>query len=115
MALEDLVRQHDRQTEVRTDAADDSARRAGSLISRVAELTGQTLPDRAEPDGGLPGEDEPQYCADGYRRRSPVQPYCTAEDYDTRRLRRLVAYAVVAALAVLLVIALARAGLLRLR
>ena len=54
-------------------------------------------------------------CADGYVRRSPVQVYMTAEDYSRRRIRKAIIIAVGVCLAILLVMALAKTGLLRLR
>ncbi len=53
------------------------------------------------------------FCADGYVRRSPVQPYAEAADYRKRRIRSAVTTAAVICLAVLLIVALVRARVLR--
>ena len=57
--------------------------------------------------------DTPEVFADGYVRRSPVQPYLTAADYRSRMIRRAVGIALGLCAAVLLVVALLRAKLLR--
>ena len=69
-------------------------------------------PRRTPPEAEFRTEQEPVVCADGYVRRSPVQPYRRG---DTRgRRRRIVVWVLAAVLIVLLAAALWRGGLLSL-
>lgn len=111
MALEELLRQQDqtpadRASEVRTET-----KGRETLIRRVDRMMGMTVEGASLPEDT--GGEEPPRCGDGYIRRSPVQPYRVAEDYHMRLVRKAVLIVVGAFLAVLLVIALIRAGLLR--
>lgn len=99
-------------------------RRGTSLIGEISRLTGKTnrmMEDTAQrigrqyaarqpetleeddmqDDSGLPAQ--PTVCADGYVRRSPVQPLYTPPDYFRRLVRRAAGIAVLVlfALAVL--------------
>lgn len=56
---------------------------------------------------------EPVVCADGYVRRTPVQPYRTPVGYHRRRLRRKIRMAVLAVLLAAVIAAIVRSGLLR--
>lgn len=69
-------------------------------------------PHRTPPEADIRAEQEMVVCADGYVRRSPVQPY---RQGDMRgRRRRIVLWVLTAALIVLLAAALWRGGLLSL-
>ena len=56
---------------------------------------------------------EPAVCADGYVRRTPIQPYRTPVGYHRRRLRRKLRVAVLAVLLAVVIAAIVRSGLLR--
>ena len=115
MAWEDLLKLHEKQEDGLSQAFDDDPRDKGSLIRQAAAMIGQTEAE-ADADGTEEGEaEEPVTYADGYVRRSPEQVYLTAEDYDRRRIRKAIVIAVAAGLVILLVLALTRTGLLRLR
>ncbi len=116
MAWEELLRQHDRSETARPDAEADAGQRGGGLIRRAGELIGQTDAEAAD-DRADEREDDVEIppCADGYVRKSPVQAYCTAEDYNSRRIRKAILIAVGVCFVVLLGYALVRAGLLRFR
>lgn len=113
MAWEELLRLHDTREDDAQLSEGGEARDARSLIRRVSELAGQ--PDGAESAAPEDGGASPVYCADGYLRRSPVQPYHTAEGYESRRTRRIVLAALGVCLAALLAYALIRAGIFRFR
>ena len=110
MALEELLRQRDKgeeQAAVRTEARD-----KGSLIRQAGEMFSLREEDFPLPEEGrAPGEQV--ICADGYVRRSPVQPYAVPADYQKRRIRKAVTIAVVVCLVVLALAALVKTGLLR--
>lgn len=121
----DVIRKQIEST-VKNRVAGETAklRRGTSLIGEISRLTGKanrTMEDAAQqitrgyglhwpetleqddrPAGGTPA-DRPTVCADGYVRRSPVQPLYTPPDYTRRLLRRAakIAALVVIALAVL--------------
>ncbi len=114
MAWEDLLKLHEKQEDGLSQAFDVEAGDKGSLIQQAAAMIGQTeeaTADVAQDDDA----EEIVRCADGYVRRSPVQVYMTAEDYGRRRIRKAIIIAVGVCLAILLVMALAKTGLLRLR
>ena len=114
MAWEELLKLHEKQEDGLSQALGEEARDKGSLIRQAAAMIGQTEAETAGPEeDGDP--EEPVTYADGYVRRSPEQVYMTAEDYDRRRIRKAIVIAVAAILAILLVLALTRTGLLRLR
>jgi len=54
------------------------------LLQKVERMTAEEFPDT------LPEEQEEILCADGYVRRSPVQPYRTPPGYQRRLLVRWV-------------------------
>ncbi|MBR3556327.1 MAG: hypothetical protein IKN89_10480 [Oscillospiraceae bacterium] len=110
MALEELLRQRDKGEE--QAAARAELRDKGSLIRQAGELFSLREED-APASGDEGGEPETVICADGYVRRSPVQPYAEAADYRKRRIRSAVTAAAVICLAVLLIVALVRARVLR--
>ena len=114
MAWEELLKLHEKQEDGLSQAFDDEARDKGSLIRQAAAMIGQTETEAGDPAEDVEAE-EPVTYADGYLRRSPEQVYMTAEDYDRRRIRKAIVIAAAAVLAVLLVLALTRTGLLRLR
>lgn len=68
-------------------------------------------PCRTPPGAEFRTEQEPVVCADGYVRRSPVQPYRRG---DMRGRRRIVLWVLAVILIVLLAAAIWRGGLLRL-
>ena len=114
MALEELLRVNDAQTEARQTAVPESAPEKGGLIRQVCALFGQSAgeaPATAAEDAAA----KAAACADGYMRRSPVQPYQTAEDFTRRRVRRIVLILVGLAVVAALGLALIRAGLLQVR
>ena len=115
MAWEELLKLHEKQEDGLAQASDDEARDKGSLIRQAAAMIGMTETETAVPTEEESEPEEPLRYADGYVRRSPVQVYLTAEDYDRRRIRKAILIAVGAVLALLLVLALAKTGLLRLR
>ena len=80
--------------------------------SREARRCPPGLPAGPPPEAESRTEQEPVVCADGYVRRSPVQPYRRG---DTRgRRRRIVLWVLTVILIVLLAAAIWRGGLLRL-
>ena len=110
--------------QIRQETAD--VRRELSLVRRAQQMSrraGQALEQAAaarpaQPgaaDGLEPAElpEQPPVCADGYVRRTPVQPYRTPVGYCRRQRRRLAMLLVTAALVVLLAAAVFRSGLLR--
>ena len=114
MAWEELLLLHDEKPEDQLLLSDGKAKEKGSLIRQVRALVGQTGGENAA--AAEPDEPEaPRPCPDGYVRRSPVQPYRTAEDYFRRRTRKAVLAVIVLVLAVLLVLALMKTGLLQFR
>lgn len=112
MALEELLRQKEpgeEQAAVRTDTRD-----KGSLIRQAGEMFSLREEDFRLPEkGAAPAESV--ICADGYVRRSPVQPYAVPPDYQKKRIRKAVTIAVVVGMAILALAALVKAGLLRFR
>ena len=111
MAWEELLRLHDTQKESRPLPESETVRENGSLIRQVCDLFGRSAPvppSQTEADA----VQVPPRCADGYLRRSPVQPYGVAEDFGRRRIRRIVMIVVGAIFVGLLIYALMRAGLL---
>lgn len=69
-------------------------------------------PCRTPPEAEFRTEQEPVVCADGYVRRSPVQPYRRGDMRGRRR--RIVLWVLAVTLIVLLAAAIWRGGLLRL-
>ena len=112
MALEELLRQQDRPTADGAPSAGAVARDRGSLIQQAGAMMGVTEEGFARPEAPEEQGERP-CCADGYVRRSPVQPYRVAEDYHKRRIRKAVTVLVLIGVAALLVVALMRAKLLR--
>lgn len=110
MAWKELLLLHDTQPEEQPLLGDGETKDRDGLIRQVCEQFGQTV--AGDPATAETAAQEPVRCADGYVRRSPVQPYGTAEDFMRRRTRRIVIIALVAVFAVLLVYALMRSGLL---
>ena len=112
MAWEELLRLHDdRKEDASLPLPGGEARDKGSLIGQARQLVGM---GSGEPDASA-GPDEAQaqvICRDGYVRRSPVQPYRTAEDFARRRARKIVTAVVILIVAVLLIYALMKSGLL---
>ena len=99
-------------------------RRKTSLIGEISRLTGRAnralddavqqgaqwragrRPDILEDDDGTDAGDspaQPHICADGYVRRSPVQPLYTPPDYRRRIIRRAAGIAALAAAALVIV------------
>ena len=112
MAWEELLEQQQTNSAVQPQPEPDAAWSRGSLLKQVCALLGPAAAaDAARKNLDAPAERA--VCADGYVRRSPVQPYRVAEDYHKRRVRKAVTVAVGICTAVLLVIALVRAGLVR--
>ncbi|MCI8438607.1 MAG: hypothetical protein HFF73_03680 [Oscillospiraceae bacterium] len=77
------------------------------LLQQVERMTTEEFPDT------LSEEREEVRCADGYVRRSPVQPYYTPPGYRRRRLIRWGAAALAALIAALAAWGLYQSGLLR--
>jgi hypothetical protein len=116
MALEELLRLREQETDgARHMDESGAAVGKGSLIRKAAELAQSSAEEPGEEPDGIPETDVPMQYEDGYVRRSPVQPYYTAEDYEKKRIRKILTYAVVACIVVLLAVALMRSGMLRLR
>lgn len=107
-----------------------TARRETSLVNQASQLIGRAVLDReAALQRDFSGRSsvwrrseidvvktEPPPvgpAADGYIRRSPVQPLCEAADYRKRRMLRIVGTAVLAVAAVAAVYLLSKWGLLR--
>ena len=110
MAWKELLLLHDTQPEEQPRLGDGETKDRTGLIRQVCEQFGQTVD--GDPATAEIAAQEPVHCADGYVRRSPVQPYGTAEDFTRRRTRRIVMIALAAVFAVLLIYALMRSGLL---
>ncbi len=114
MALEELLRPTDSRAEDQSASGDGAAQGKGSLLQQVRAFgglgDGEVLAS-SEPEAAQ----EPVYCADGYERRSPVQPYVTPPDFLRRRIRRIVAIVLGVCLVVLLAIALTKSGIIRFR
>ena len=109
MAWKELLQLHDTKPEEQVQFGDSGEKDRGSLIRQVCEQFGKTVAENAAEDDDMQG---PVRCADGYVRRSPVQPYGTAEDFLRRRIRRIVMIVLGVIFAVLLILALMRSGLL---
>lgn len=121
--LERLTRQV--QSAGEREVRKETARLRRSLVGEARQMytrAGQALdPDQGGPASAGPSrrtetdvrtDQEPTVCADGYVRRSPVQPY---RQGDTRgRRRKIVLWVLTAVLIVLLAAALWRGGLLSL-
>ena len=112
MAWEELLRKHDKKKDTQTFPAGGDALKKTGLIRQVCELVGQSGTESA----AVPEEEEipaqQAICPDGYVRRSPVQPYCTAEGYHLRRIRKAVMTVVGIVFVGLLIYALMKSGLL---
>ena len=109
MAMEQLLEQ---QTESAAPQPEPGAAR-GSLLQQVRALLGQSAAaDAGRKTASAPAE--PTVCADGYVRRSPVQPYYTPEDFGRRRTRKIILIIVGVVFVVLLVTALVRSKWIRL-
>ena len=109
MAWKELLQQHQLAEDGQTLPEQGASREQGSLIRQVCEQFGKTVAETAAEDDDMQG---PVRCADGYVRRSPVQPYGTAEDFLRRRIRRIVMIVLGVIFAALLILALMRSGLL---
>ena len=110
MAWKELLLLHDTQPEEQPRLGDGETKDRAGLIRQVCAQFGQTVD--GDPATAETAAQEPVRCADGYVRRSPVQPSGTAEDFTRRRTRRIVMIALAAVFAVLLIYALMRSGLL---
>ena len=115
MAWEELLRLHDAREENALIPVDGEAQEKGSLIQQASALVGQAEATESADAAEADALQEPVTYPDGYVRRSPVQPYRTAEDYFRRRTRKAVLAVLVLVLAVLLVLALMKTGLLQFR
>ncbi len=115
MAWEELLRSQDTREDGLPLPGEGEAGEKGGLIQRVNSLIGQPGGSESAPPADNGVSAEPVHCADGYLRRSPVQLYCTAEGYGRRRIRKILLITLGVALAILLVVALVRAKLFRLR
>jgi hypothetical protein len=115
MAWEELLKLHETQEDGLPLTGIGETRENVSLIRKVGVLYGQTVTEHAPLEEDDDTYHEPVHCADGYVRRSPVQPYLTAEDFNRRRVRKIVTVVVGVCFVALLVLALVRAGLFRLR
>ncbi|MBQ9459199.1 MAG: hypothetical protein IJU66_04625 [Oscillospiraceae bacterium] len=113
MAWEELIRLHEKQTEQTDAGTDDSAREKGTLIQQARSFAEQSGGAEPEEENAAWEEEDTPRCADGYMRRSAVQHYCTAEDYNRRRLYKAAEIAAVLCVAALLVLVMVRSGLLR--
>ena len=115
MAWEELLRLHDGREGDPSEQEGREKAVGGSLLQMVRRAVGEpelpSLPE-APTDDAYAG---PAACQDGYVRRSPVQTYQTAADYKRRQARKIITVVLVICLAVLLALALTRAGLFRLR
>ena len=109
MAWKELLLLHDTQPEEQALLGDGEEKDREGLIRQICERFGKTIAENTAADAEA---QEPMHCADGYVRRSPVQPYGTAEDFMRRRIRKIVTFVLGAIVVVLLVYALMRAGLL---
>ena len=111
MAWKELLELHGTKEES-LPLSDGEMRDKGSLISQVRGMAGDTRSEDASAaaaSGALP---ELVCCRDGYLRRTPVQAYRTAEDFNRRRIRKAVTVVLVLILAALLLLALMKSGLL---
>ena len=103
----------------------DQVRRMSGRAERAVQDAGRSLAEAARrpqeapeleeldpPGEGSRAQPGAVVCADGYVRRSPVQPY--RKPKDRRWARRLIAVALLAVLALLLSMALWKSGLVRL-
>ena len=115
MAWEELLKLHERRDDNLSQTGEQEARDKGSLIQQAAAMIGQSEAEALIGSAEANAFTETVQCADGYERRSPVQIYLTAEDYNRRRIRKAILIVLGVVLAVLLVMALAKTGLLRLR
>ena len=107
----ELLQKHQTQESDSSQLTDGASRDSGSLLQQVRELVGQTdkTGDAGEADGVAA---KPVCFSDGYVRRSPVQEYFTPADYRRKTIRKWLLIFCGVCLAVLLVIALYRTGLL---
>lgn len=78
-----------------------------SLLQQVERMNTQHFPDLSQA-----GQEE-IWCAGGYRRRSPVQPYCTPPGYWRKAAVRWVLAALAVGIAAMAVCGLFHSGLIR--
>ena len=113
MAWEELQIEQQTQTAVQPQPEPGAAWSRGGLLEQVCALLGPAAAaDAARKNLDAPAERA--VCADGYVRRSPVQPYFTPEDFGRRRTRKIVLIIVGVVFVVLLVTALVRSKWIRL-
>ena len=86
--------------------SDSLVRQAARAEGRFARSRGSTVPEKGSADHA------PVPLADGYLRRSPVQPVRVSADYYRRRIRRIIGLIVLAAALIALVRILIGAGIL---
>ena len=113
MAWEDLLRSHSRREDGFSPASGADQRSEGSLIRQIAAMVGMTAAAEEAEEPAPAEPEEPEIYADGYVRRSPMQPYQTAADYRIRMIRKAVGIVLGLCLAALLAVALVRARVLR--
>jgi hypothetical protein len=111
MAWEELLKTQGPREDGATAPAQTETRVRESLIRQAAAMAGQNVGE--DPAPAENADDGETICRDGYVRRSPVQVYGTAADYNARRIRRLVTIVGGIVLVALVVLALVRSGLLR--
>ena len=109
MSWEELLRQRNGR-EGDLPSQDEAPRNGGSLIQQAGEMAGQAAAAPLSQEEEAPRE--PVCLSDGYVRRSPVQPYLTAEDYGRHRVRRALMTVLGLIVAALVLLALIKSGFL---
>ena len=111
MAWKELLELHETKDEL-IPQSDSEARDTGSLISQVQRMAGGPRAEDAGTSAAPGALPELVCCRDGYLRRTPVQAYRTAEDFQRRRIRKALTAVIILIIAALLLLALMKAGLL---
>ena len=111
MAWKELLQLHGEPKENTTPQPGDEAPDRGSLIQQARRLIGNSADAPAQTDD-FGAEQVQVICRDGYVRRSPLQPYRIADDYQRRRIRKALTAVIVLIVIVLLVLMLMKTGLL---
>ena len=110
MPWEELLKQQTGRESGRTEQDSAAPQERETLIRQICDNMGVT--DR-ETAPKTDAEESPAPLSDGYVRRTPVQKYATAPDYNRRRVGRAVQAVIVLIVLALLILALFKSDLIR--
>ena len=111
MAWEELLKQ--KEGEPRPSEPEGAASRGRDGL--IAQICGETVPAESGAPAKSSADEAHMRLPDGYVRRTPVQEYRVSQEYKRKRIRRAVLAVVVLGLLVLLVLAVLKSGLIKLR